>query len=101
MNNISITDTISVKVNTDFNLRNRLNELPHAAWSRINHKTLGLHKPRYHNILNGDIKRIFKVEIEAFCRKLKCSEEDLFNPNYIFKDFRTEEEKLNDLMGIE
>lgn len=97
MKNTAITDSLSVKVNSDFNLRNRLNELPHSAWKRVNHKTLRLSKPRYHNIINGKIKRIFKVEIEAFCNLLNCSVDQFYDPSYAFPDFRTSDQKKKDM----
>lgn len=79
------------------NLLRRLNELPKAAMARVNPTTTGIPRIRFRHILYGKVQLLSDDEVSKFLKVLKCSEEEFFNPEYIFMDFRTQKEILEDL----
>ena len=82
------------------NLDCRLKELPHSAWKRITPESLDMKADRFKAIIYGRVKTLQPEEIISFTSSLKCTHEDILNPDYKFKDFRTPEEIAEDLNPV-
>lgn len=78
-------------------LDERLKELPYNAKRRLSAELIGIDPNRYQNILLKLIKKITQQEINAFCKFFKCTKDQFLDPNYLFEDFRTQEEIEEDL----
>lgn len=80
------------------NLLSRLNELPRAAWKRLTASILKkMTRREFNGIIRGEVQRTNPENIQAFTSILKCSFDEFMNPSHIFSDFRTEEEKVEDI----
>lgn len=79
------------------NLAGRLRELPYSAWKRITPDSVGIPLNRLKPILYNRIRNLHRPELESFLDLLKCKEEEFFNPEHQFVDFRTKQEKEEDI----